>query len=156
MDTGKILLMRHAEKPEDPLDPDLSAPGETRAQNLARYISDNFGKPDFLFASALSKHSQRPYETLKPLSEAIGVPIDPTFADQDYAALAHEIHNKPKYERKLLVVCWHHGHIPSLAQDLKAKAGDYPNPWDPAVFNLILEFTFANGTPAVRRVIEPF
>jgi hypothetical protein len=37
-----------------------------------------------------------------------------------------------------------------------AKAGDYPDPWDPSVFNLILQFDFVRDVPVVTRVIEPF
>jgi hypothetical protein len=55
-----------------------------------------------------------------------------------------------------MVVCWHHGNIPSLAHALNAKTGDYPDPWDPSVFNLILQFDFLGDMPTVTRVIEPF
>jgi broad specificity phosphatase PhoE len=83
MKSERILLMRHGEKPDDPLDPALSPAGHKRAKKLAKYIPDKFGKPDFLFATAISKYSKRPYETLKPLSKATGASIDTNFADQD-------------------------------------------------------------------------
>ena len=156
MESGQILLMRHAEKSDDPLDPDLSPAGHERAQKLVHYIPTTFGKPDFLFATAISKHSKRPYETLKPLSKAAAISIDATFADQDYAALAHKILSKSHFDAKLLVICWHHGYIPSFAHVLNAKPGDYPDPWNPSVFDLILQFGFARGVLHVSRVIEPF
>jgi len=156
MDAAKVLVMRHAEKPDDPLDPDLSEAGRDRAQKLARYIPVTFGKPKFLFATTMSKHSRRPIETLEPLAMECNVDMDTSFADQDYGALAHTLRNTPRYNGALIVVCWHHGNIPSLAHALKANAGDYPDPWDPSVFNLILQFDFARGVPTVHRVIEPF
>ena len=156
MDTGQILVMRHAEKSADPLDPNLSQAGRERAQKLASYIPNSFGKPDFLFATAASKHSLRPIQTLQPLSNATGVQIDSSFADQDYGALAYEIQNKPQYDGKRIVVCWHHGNIPSLARALKAQDGDYPDPWNHETFNLILRFDFTHGVPNVQRIIEPF
>jgi len=156
MDTGQILLMRHAEKMSDLWNPDLSPAGDDRAQKLAQYIPEKFGKPDFLFASAASKHSVRPIQTLQPLSAQIGVQVDTTYADQDYPALAHKILNDPRYEGKRIVICWHHGNIPPLAHELGAKPGDYPNPWDPKVFNLILQFDYTHGVPSVRSVVEPF
>jgi broad specificity phosphatase PhoE len=156
MDTGRILLTRHAEKPDNPLDPKLSPAGLDRAQKLDPYILATFGKPHFLFASAISKHSERPYLTLKPLSKAIDVAIDTTYADQDYAALAHHLLTKDDYRGKLLVVCWHHGHIPFFAKALGAKPGAYPDPWPETVFNLILTFNFASGAPSVAQVAEPF
>jgi len=39
---------------------------------------------------------------------------------------------------------------------LGAGKGDYPDPWDPAVFNLILEVTFSDGKVSVKKVTEPF
>ena len=156
MRAGELLLTRHAEKPDDPLDPDLSPIGLQRAAKLVGYIQDNFGEPAFIFVSAISKHSRRPYETIEPLSKACGLPIDSSFADQDYAALAHELATKPRYDGKLVLICWHHGNIPPLAHALNAKHGGYPNPWDPMVFNLILKFDLTAGIPKVEQVIEPF
>jgi broad specificity phosphatase PhoE len=156
MKAGRILVMRHAEKTKDPNDPDLSRAGHARAKELARYMPKKFGKPDFLFASAFSKHSHRPYETLKPLSKKVGVPIDTTFADQDYSALANEITTDKQFDGKLIIVCWHHGNIPSLAHALQAKDGSYPDPWDPSVFNLILQFDYSAGVPCVREIKEKF
>jgi phosphohistidine phosphatase SixA len=156
MDSGRILLMRHAEKSDDPLDPDLSPAGRQRAQELVTYLPNTFGMPSFLFATAFSKHSRRPYETLEPLSKSSGIPIDATFADQDYSALAYELQTAAQFNNKLVVICWHHGNIPSLAHALKAKHHDYPDPWDPSVFNLVLQLDFVSGVPNVSRVVEPF
>lgn len=155
MQAGTLVLMRHAEKPDDPASPDLSPAGLQRATRLASYIPQAFGKPSFLFASEISKHSRRPYETIEPLSKSCGLPIDTSFADQDYAALAQEL-TRPRYDGKLVLVCWHHGNIPSLAHALGAKRSAYPDPWDPAVFNLVLKFDFTPGRPDLEQVFEPF
>jgi phosphohistidine phosphatase SixA len=151
-----ILVMRHAERPDDPDNPDLTAAGEQRAEKLATYIPETFDKPDFIFAAAVSRHSDRPYETVKPLSKASGAGIDATFADNDYGALAKELRTKSKYVGKRIVVCWHHGNIPSLLRALKAADGSYPDPWDHKVFNLILKVEFPSGGVSVGKVIEPF
>ena len=45
MSPNVILVMRHAEKPTDDHDPHLSPPGKERAEKLATYIPDTFGKP---------------------------------------------------------------------------------------------------------------
>jgi hypothetical protein len=39
---------------------------------------------------------------------------------------------------------------------LGAKKGDYPNPWDHTVYNLILETGFSDGKVSVNEVTEPF
>lgn len=156
MQAGRLLIMRHAEKSGDPDDPHLSPIGQRRAQQLATYIPQGFGTPSCLFASAKSKHSERPIETLGPLSVAANVPLDDSFADQDYGALAHHLLKKDRFEGVLTVVCWHHGNIPSMMHALGLADATYPDPWDRAVFNLILDVTFARGQPTVQKVIEPF
>jgi hypothetical protein len=97
---------------------------------LADYIPATFGIPQFLIATAISKHSIRPIETIQPLSAKIGVAVDATYADQDYGALASQLLSDPRYADAgtLIVVCWHHGNIPLMANALRAKPGSYPDP----------------------------
>jgi phosphohistidine phosphatase SixA len=154
---ARILLMRHAEKSGDPMDPHLSQDGYARADKLADYIPATFGQPQFIIVSSISKGSVRSIETMKPLSQKIGVPIDATHAAQDYGDLASQLLSESRYAGTLIVVCWHHGNIPSLAQALRSKPGSYPDPWDPQVFNLILELTYVDDTePDVKTLVEPF
>jgi hypothetical protein len=54
-------------------------------------------------------------KTIEPLSKNCGEPIDTSFANQDYAALAHEFAIESRYDGKLVLTCWHHGNIPSSA-----------------------------------------
>jgi hypothetical protein len=85
------------------------------------------------------------------------VQIDATFAEQDYSALAAEILLESRFIGKLLLVCWHHGNIPSLVSALGANAGEFPDPWDPNVFDLILQLDYLESSlPTVVEVIEPF
>src|SRR6266404_2926464 len=125
MTPKQILLMRHAEKPDDPTDPHLSDAGRARAEKVADYVPKNPGVPDFLCASAPSKHSVRPIETITPLSKKIGVSIDSTIADQD---------------------------CPVLAFGLGAAGANVPNPWDPNVFNLILNLDYSKGSKPGRNL----
>ncbi|MBR1201845.1 MULTISPECIES: hypothetical protein [unclassified Bradyrhizobium] len=156
MQAGRLLIMRHAEKSEDPDDPHLSPAGQRRAQQLATYIPHSFATPSYLFATARSKHSYRPIETLDPLSFATKISIDDSFADQDYGALAHHLLRKDCFEGVITAVCWHHGNIPSMMHTLGLADTTYPDPWDRTVFNLILDVTFSGGQPSVHKVIEPF
>ena len=157
MGAKTILIMRHAEKLDDPRAPDLSPEGRLRAQRLAPYLPATFGKPDFLVATSVSKHSRRPIETLQPLAAQCGLKIDDSYADQDYGALAHDLRKDATYDDALVVVCWHHGNIPNMMHALKAEAKDYPDPWDRDVFNLILRLDMQEAVPAnVTRVTEPF
>ncbi len=159
MTNARILLMRHAEKTGDPMDPHLSPEGYARAAKLADYIPTTFGIPQFLIATSVSKHSNRPIETIEPLSAKIGVPVDATYADQDYGALATQLLSEPRYADAgtLIVVCWHHDNLSLLAHALGAKLGSYPDPWDANVFNQILVLNYsAEGEPEVTTLSEPF
>ena len=159
MTNARILLMRHAEKTGDPVDPHLSQEGYARAAKLAEYVPSTFGIPKFLIATSISKHSVRCIETIKPLSTKIGVSIDATYADQDYGALASQLLSEPQYADAgtLIVVCWHHGNIPSMTHALRANAGSYPDPWDAQVFNQILVLSFSgDDAPQVTTLTEPF
>jgi broad specificity phosphatase PhoE len=117
----QVLIIRHGEKSGDPgVDntgdgPSLSTRGYERAGALAPYVPAQFGRPDFLFATRASANSNRPVETITPLSKAIGVSIDDKHADKDYGKVASDILGNPKYAGKLVLICWHHGKIPDLA-----------------------------------------
>jgi broad specificity phosphatase PhoE len=123
-----ILIMWHAEKPDDTSDPDLAPEGCLRAQRLASYLPATFGKPEFLFATSVSKHSRRPIETLGPLAAQCGLSIDDSYADQDYGALARDLRKDSTYDGALAVVCWHHGNIPNMMHALKAAMETTPIP----------------------------
>ena len=152
-----ILVMRHAEKPDEEGDPHLSQAGHARAEKLATYIPNNFGKPDFIFAAADSKDSERPRKTVEPLQHATGILIHDKIADKECADLATKLLTTQDLSDKRIVVCWHHGQIPKLMHALGAPAGTYPEPWDEKVFNLILLLDYRTcGKPIVTKVNEPF
>lgn len=153
---AKLLIMRHAEKTGKRRDPNLSEAGQQRADQLVDYIPKQFGRPDFLFAATSSKRSSRPYETLEPLANRLGLEIDETFDDEDFEALVEGL-AKPAYARKFGVIAWRHSDIPSLLASLGAPNGSYPAEWDDTVYNVIFEVTFSNGAaPKVREITEPF
>ena len=87
----KILIMRHAEKPDDPSDPNLSPEGQDRAKALVTWYPETFGPPDVIFAAAISKHSERPIQTVQPLADALGLELLTPYADENYAALAEAL-----------------------------------------------------------------
>jgi len=157
----QIVILRHAEKPDDPRDPDLSPEGDARAQMLATLIPRRFPNPDRLFCATRSRHSNRPYDTLAPLAQALGMALDERYADDGYAELAADLLQKPKYADKLIVICWHHGHIPDLALSLgvaqaalAAAPGMVGLGWDPTVFDRFWILDFSNGRISFSSVLE--
>jgi len=156
---SRILLMRHADKPDDPEDPNLSAAGMVRADHLAAYIPQTFGKPDYIIATARSKHSDRPLETVEPLARAVGVTVQHDIRDKDFEDLVEEIFSDPAYHGKTVVIAWHHATLPAIAALLGAPAGSYPDPWPDDTYDVILDFRYdpdSGAPPAITQVTEPF
>jgi hypothetical protein len=151
--------MRHADKPDDPDDPDLSPAGVARADHLATYIPQTFGKPDYIIATARSRHSDRPLETVEPLARAVGATVQHDIRDKDFEDLVEEIFSDPAYRGKIVVIAWHHGTLPAIAALLGAPAGSYPDPWPDDTYSVILDFRYdpnSGDPPAVTQVNEPF
>ena len=144
----QIVILRHAEKPDDPREPDLSPEGDARAQMLASLIPRRFPNPDWLFCAARSRHSNRPYDTLAPLAQVLRMALHERYADDGYAELAADLLQKPKYADKLIVICWHHGHILDLAECLGGKCSDlppssnWPKTWPDDVFGWVLQIYY--------------
>jgi phosphohistidine phosphatase SixA len=138
-----VMIIRHAEKPEVSGDPNLTPKGYERANALAKVIPDNFGKPDFLIATKKTKGSDRPAETITPLSKAIAETIDTTYKADDVSTLAHEVLSNPKYNGKIVLIAWHHGKIPDLAKALGVT--NAPEKWQPEVFDRVWKITFDKG-----------
>jgi hypothetical protein len=154
----RVLIIRYGEKPGDPSADNtgdgrsLSTKGYERAGALSPYVPAQFGRPDFLFATRESENSNRPVETITPLSKAIGVPINDKHADKDYGEVASDILGNAKYAGKLVLICWNHGKIPNLTSALNAVP---PVPkWPGIVFDRVWQIDYptdgsaANNLPA--------
>ena len=151
---SEILIIRHGEKPDgaSAASADLSPRGFERAEALAKVIPERFGKVDFLCATKRSKKSNRPVETITPLSKAIHEEIDARFADDEFESLAHALLTDPKYAGKVVLIAWHHGKIPQLAHALGAK--DAPDKWNSESFDRVWKITFENGVASFSNVPE--
>jgi hypothetical protein len=152
MPPRQIVILRHAEKPDDIGDPHLSPAGTQRATMLATLIPQRFPNPDFLFATAPSKESNRPVETLTPLEIKCGPALNKDIADKDYKILASEMLGKPEYSGKLAIICWHHGKIPDLAMALGVPRSEVEaapemtgKDWNPGIFDSFWSIKFADG-----------
>jgi len=144
-----VVILRHAEKPSDEADPDLSPAGRKRAAMLAQALPKQFSPINSLFAAARSRNSNRSVETITPLANALGLEIDDRFADHEYAALAGILLNEEQYLGSCIIICWHHAHIPDLAVELGVDRLDIENApgisngrWDESVFDRLWILSF--------------
>ena len=106
-----------------------------RAIGLAKLLPD-FVKPDFIFASTSTKNSKRPYQTIHPTAKKVGLKVHTDYADKETKKFAKEL-KKKKYKGKTILVCWHHGRIPRLIEELGHKS-PYKK-WPVELFDRIID-----------------
>ena len=111
-------------------------------QTTSSPVQPRFPLPDFIFATKPSGSSNRPVETITPLSVVLGLSIDANHSDEHYHHVAKDILTKDKYAGKIVLICWHHGNIPALATALGAQ--NVP-PWDGTVFDRVWSIPFDKG-----------
>lgn len=131
----EIVIIRHGDKwPQSSPGPFLSPKGQLRAEKFVPYFLKTFGQPDFIIATKPgdAKHpdesgSVRPLQTVAPLANQLShdqkknYPVQFQFYQKQYAQLAKALLHEKQYQDKLILVCWHHGKINFLAQDLGVK-----------------------------------
>jgi hypothetical protein len=110
-------------------------------------MTPRFSTPDFLFATQASKSSNRPVETITPLSAMLNLTYDDKHADGDYAKVANDILTNSKYTGKVVLVSWHHGNIPNLATSLGVTN---PPAWPGSVFDRVWVISYSNGTASLE------
>jgi broad specificity phosphatase PhoE len=157
-----ILLIRHAEKPADQSDSGLNLAGQARAMAYIVYfqnfkINSKLIKLDYLFATAVSGHSNRPYLTIQPLAQTLTLPIDNHFmnTDEEVAALANYLQTDPKFNNANILICWHHEKLLQIADALGAPHHTLPDDWPDPVYGWLIQLSFdANGRLAESITIE--
>lgn len=141
-----IFIIRHGEKPPaEAGSPDLNERGQERAKAIpALFLSPGqvrFERPDVLFATRATKKSNRPVETIIPLSKALHLPIDDKYGRGELASLVQEL-SSGQYAGKVVLISWHHAEIQELANDLGAT--DAPA-WPSTLFDRIWQIEWIHG-----------
>jgi len=137
----RIVLIRHAEKPDD--GDNLSCKGLNRSLALPGVLYPRFGRPDYTYVSKVSAGSSaghvRMLETIVPFAVKYDLSISDRFDENDVAGLAKEILKK---EGTVLVV-WDHSLLESVARALGVV--DNTLTWSPDDFDGIWVITFSKG-----------
>lgn len=103
-----VILVRHAEKASsDTKDPDLSDAGRERARRLASLLARSG------VTRLVATDLKRTQQTLAPLAEAIGKPVE-VRAAKETDALARELRATPA--GAVVVVAHHSNGIPAIAK----------------------------------------
>lgn len=135
-----VIIIRHAEKPEDETINTLSPEGEKRAEALVSYVKNSpdmkrLGLPQFIFASSPKKEgsSIRSIQTVIPLSKALNVTINTDYMRDDYVLLVQELLTNPKYNNKTVFIAWAHKRIVKMTKALGAT--NAPDEWEDDEFD---------------------
>jgi len=150
MPAAKIMLIRHAEKPNGDagLMPDgtqnpeaLTALGWTRANALVGLFAPAnnaaprppLARPASLFASG--SESLRPKQTITPLAAALNLPITTLLKGREAQLVA-----AVKAAEGPTLVSWQHEAIPEIAALVRGRADGIPPVWPGHRFDLVWVF----------------
>ena len=168
---ASISLVRHAEKQlgsgapygvsaDGNQDPDSLTPrGWQRAGALVglfvpRRDTDTSGlpTPTRLFASEVGphSHSRRPQETLRPISERLGIPLDEPFLQDELDPLVDAVRASDGH----VLIAWEHKRIPLIVNQLVDDPASVPQIWPDDRFDVVWVVEPVPGSPvfALRQV----
>jgi broad specificity phosphatase PhoE len=156
-----VMLLRHAEKPNErrsgvneagkPDEGTLSVAGWLRAGALVPYfasLADRLHsrlvcRPQHIFAArSTAQHpSTRPRDTVRPLADMLGIPVDERWSDEDPVELVGEALRSIE---EPVLVCWRHDHLPALARSILQSDG-IPEHWPGNRFDITWSIRPENG-----------
>jgi broad specificity phosphatase PhoE len=167
MPAAKIMLIRHAEKPNGDGVPGLMPNGaeNPRALTLTGWKRANalvglfnpadgalprppLAKPKSLFASG--SESLRPKQTVAPLATALNLPVRTFLKGQEPELVA-----AVKGAEGPVLVSWQHEAIPEIAGLIRGSEDGVPRRWPAHRFDLVWVFDLqASGAWTFRQVPE--
>lgn len=157
---AQIILIRHAEKPDDPENKHLSDAGRERAKHLVSYFKTNaaltrFGPPSAPYATAQAGRGrgQRCQETLQPLADDLKLPLSTPCKAEDYEGLAKLVLNNPEHKGKSVVICWTHQKIPDLAAALGVAPP--PKKLGEETYDRVYLITYSDGKAKLAELRQP-
>ncbi|KAF2092654.1 putative phosphoglycerate mutase family protein [Rhizodiscina lignyota] len=145
-----VYLIRHGEKPDS--GDGLSSQGEERAQCLTNVFGPSSGYDiDYIMAQTPQSDGsqQRPYDTVVPLANELGLTIDTSCQrdDQDCVAGVVEAYSGPGN----ILICWEHDALHDIVKALgdknapKYDSDDYDIIWtDPYPYSDITDKSSEN------------
>jgi hypothetical protein len=114
-----------------------TGPPQAGLQSPATLLSPSYGNAD-----KTAEH--RTYQTIEGLRDRLGVAIVSAYAEGDEPQLAAAVVSQYS---GVVLICWEHDHIPSLASSLPTVAGTViPQAWPGDRFDVIWTFTLVPGS----------
>jgi phosphohistidine phosphatase SixA len=151
----KIMIIRHAEKHQHgvhdrgvtadgrPAHHELTVRGWQRAAALVNFFAPRatppkdhpIQTPRAIFASNATKLSPslRAMHTAGPLAQALNIPVNHDYAEDQEPALALAVTAAPSP----VLIVWHHGHIARLAKEIAGPHIPCPGHWPDDRFDMV-------------------
>jgi broad specificity phosphatase PhoE len=138
-----VILVRHAEKKIEPSnpDPDLAPEGVERAQEIARVFAD--AHINAIYATQYKRTQQ----TVKPLSDRIGVPMTLLDSNQTNELLRRI---QTTYRGQTVFVAGHNNTVPAIVSELSGDT--YPPIPDTEYDNLYIVTIYRFGKAKVIKL----
>jgi hypothetical protein len=150
------MIIRHGEKP-DGSHPGLDANGKlddsslteigwNRAHRLVDLFDPSQGslrpglsRPKVIYAAGAnnSGEGQRTRETVAPLADKLGIPVDTSFGKGDETKLVGQVLAQPGPT----LICWQHGEIPAIAAAFPSVTPTPPLKWPDNRFDIVWTLT---------------
>lgn len=159
----KIMLLRHAEKPDrDSVPYGVNRKGERSKESLqvrgwqragaliglfappTGHLSTNLARPQFLYASKPLKRkgSRRPLQTIIPLADKLAIEINANFPRFDFMSMLEEVYSC----RGAVLICWQREYIPDIALRILDYRKIAPAIWPEDRFDLVWVFDLDRST----------
>ena len=151
-----VMIIRHGEKPDgtepgvdengNEDDSSLTALGWQRAHALVGLFDPAEGdpraplaRPDRIYAAGVTDdgEGQRTRETVTPLADALGVPVDTELGRGDEKKLVTDV----LAQSGSTLISWQHGGIPEIVDDFPSVSPKPPEEWPSDRFDVVWTLT---------------
>jgi broad specificity phosphatase PhoE/predicted small secreted protein len=151
-----VMVIRHAEKPDGTLpgvdaagnedDSSLTTVGWERAHRLVDLFDpaqgappSGVGTPAVIYAAGVTDdgEGQRARETVAPLAERLGVPVNTDYGRGQEKKLVEQVVDEPGP----VLISWQHGGITEIADAFPSVKPKPPSDWPDDRFDVIWTFT---------------
>ncbi|KAK0527834.1 hypothetical protein OC842_004743 [Tilletia horrida] len=143
---GRIILIRHGEKQKGG-GKGLAPKGKLRAQCLKHVFGRGEYKVDYIMAQAYKPDGRRsrPYQTVKPLADHLGIHVD-LHCEREQADCVARRALAAVDQGKTVLICWQHKALSDIARAFGVHGLRYP----PSRSDILFQLSHRGKVSAIR------